>query len=1105
MKESHSVLLISLVLLVSALCTVQTGGSGNPTRLKVDHSSYQLVPLDEITVTIEDQEYRSRYYATMGTISVNSFLTDADWLSWELSAPLNMNKTGNDGYWTFDQGTGADGSGNSNDGTLHGPTTVSGISAASRALSFDGDDYITIPHSPTLNISAEITVEAWIYPTFSNSGEHMIISKGGNWNTEDPQCYELTMDKDRPLFQMKLPDSEDWYGAAPADPISKNRWHHVAGVYDGTMFYIYIDGVNQTRIYDWGGDWKGITYQGGLPTSDHNISIGRREPASWGSLFYEGYIDEAAIWDRAIPPDEIRQHASIPGANCLDIYGTPDNGGVGDFDVIINITDGGGRYDQYRMSIVVQNIPPAITSSDVLEVDQGGNYSVQYTTDEIGGDITWTLDTSVEFLEMDPVTGLLSGIPTNSDVGKHLVNVSVNDGNDGSDSSIFQLDVIDVNDAPWIDTDDILVATEDQYFEVDYDGIDVDGEILTWYMETDAQWLHLDEAEGILNGTPTNDNVGNYTVNITASDPRGLTDSTEFVLQVINVNDAPTWTMVPENSTIDEGKVFSFELEALDVDIGDTISYEISSFPRADIIFNITTGYLEWNATREIFDTKDTNISFLAKAADGKETIKYFFHLELLLDPSPQTNLVFPVNGSRIINTTLLSWNIEDDDLNDVTYDLFLGEDLSSVLFRNPSTLLAENFNSTSIELTDLERGAMYYWMVIPKDRYSTGICQDGVFSFHVNSLPKANVISPETETVLPHGEVVMRCHGADPDGDNITYYWAIASNATDLASLDVSEMLEGGSEYTLMEYIPGETFFWVVIPADGLEIGDPTVPHSFKINNPPFLPDPGGSGGLKTVVGGSLTITIIGKDIDGDDMEFTLIDGPGRMILSQGEEGEDAKCTLKWTPAESDIGLTYVTVQLTDGLDSVNLTLEIEVEKVELNSSEKEDENGSAPVFMIIAISVLSIILVVVILLLILRRKEKATGEPIKEQRTSLQEEEDIPDFTATSQEVEDTVRQEEFPTNPLAGKGTVDHTEPVETHKISGPDAPTIDTEESNTTASSIASPVDGIQQSSSYDAKSPPPDIEETPSMDGSPDPQGAVPEPDRPSAQVLEKME
>jgi len=139
----------------------------------------------------------------------------------------------------------------------------------------------------------------------------MVVSKGGRWGYMDTQEYELTIDKDRPLIQTKEAGSDDWWGAAPASPLTKNVWHHIAGVYDGTRFSIYVDGVKQTSLFTgWDANYKGSIYTKGLPTGTNDIHIGRRLPATWGGIYYEGKIDEVAVFNRALSSTEIFDHFS---------------------------------------------------------------------------------------------------------------------------------------------------------------------------------------------------------------------------------------------------------------------------------------------------------------------------------------------------------------------------------------------------------------------------------------------------------------------------------------------------------------------------------------------------------------------------------------------------------------------------------------------------------------------------------------------------------------------------------------------------------------------------------------------------------------------------
>ena len=70
------------------------------------------------------------------------------------------------GYWNMDSNdisgsTLYDKSGTGNHGTIYGATSTPG--KIKQALQFGGDDYVEVPDNSTLDITDEITIEAWIY------------------------------------------------------------------------------------------------------------------------------------------------------------------------------------------------------------------------------------------------------------------------------------------------------------------------------------------------------------------------------------------------------------------------------------------------------------------------------------------------------------------------------------------------------------------------------------------------------------------------------------------------------------------------------------------------------------------------------------------------------------------------------------------------------------------------------------------------------------------------------------------------------------------------------------------------------------------------------
>jgi hypothetical protein len=194
------------------------------------------------------------------------------------------------GYWKFDEGSGTiayDSSGNGLDGTLNGdPQWVAGQLGG--ALDFDGDDSVEIPHNPILSITNEITISAWTYMRGNASGELVIVSKGG-WAANDLP-YELTETPGGVIYWQFYDDGGRDTCAPQSPPVEE--WHHIAATYDGQIFKCYIDGV----LAD---EWA---YAGTMPENTASVTIGQR---SRGGYYFNGMIDEVAIYDHALSEDEI--------------------------------------------------------------------------------------------------------------------------------------------------------------------------------------------------------------------------------------------------------------------------------------------------------------------------------------------------------------------------------------------------------------------------------------------------------------------------------------------------------------------------------------------------------------------------------------------------------------------------------------------------------------------------------------------------------------------------------------------------------------------------------------------------------------------------------
>ncbi|MCK5561879.1 MAG: putative Ig domain-containing protein, partial [Thermoplasmata archaeon] len=256
------------------------------------------------------------------------------------------------------------------------------------------------------------------------------------------------------------------------------------------------------------------------------------------------------------------------------LSGTPANADVGSYWVNVTVDDWNDGIDRTNFTLTVINVndPPFITTTAVTTATEDELYSVTYNATDIDptSDIlSWSVKTDAGWLNINSISGILAGTPTNDDITTFWANVSVHDGNDGSAWQNFTITVNNVNDPPTITTPDVTTATAGEMYTVDYNATDIDptNDILTWSLETNADWLSLETGTGILSGAPIDDDVGDYLVNVTVNDGHGGTDTSTFTLTVepgVVITNLPPEIITTDVTTANVDILYSVLYEATD-------------------------------------------------------------------------------------------------------------------------------------------------------------------------------------------------------------------------------------------------------------------------------------------------------------------------------------------------------------------------------------------------------------------------------------------------------------------------------------------------------------------------------------------------------------
>jgi len=279
-------------------------------------------------------------------------------------------------YWPLDEGAGtttADASGNGNDGTfVDAPVWVSGKFGS--ALDFDGsNDAVDCGNPPILDFgTGDFTISCWVNVGAQDNDE-AIFGKGDRGGT----CYFLKI-RDDGSGDIKLrlddgstqldPDTDDHPGLYTAP-----GWHHLVAMRRTIKIHVYVDGVDDQGVAGHGDSDIPAGYDLSA-TSLHNAYIGAIEDTPVGRWF-DGSIDDVAVWNRALTVDEIgylwnngigNPIEVIPPGQASDPY-PPDEQADVLRDVVFNWSPGENaqRHDVY-FGTVFDDVSSASAGSPLL-------------------------------------------------------------------------------------------------------------------------------------------------------------------------------------------------------------------------------------------------------------------------------------------------------------------------------------------------------------------------------------------------------------------------------------------------------------------------------------------------------------------------------------------------------------------------------------------------------------------------------------------------------------------------------------------------------------------------------------------------------------------
>ena len=182
----------------------------------------------------------------------------------------------------------ADASGNGNHGTIKEAVRIT-AGRYGKALKFDGvNDWVTVNNSASLGLSTSMTLEAWVYQQSSMSNTIMVKEGAGF----APYEFYSSEDLDLPVSYINDGSYRSVFGT---NPVPLNQWTHLVSTYDGQYQRLYVNGVEVAKS----------ARNSLIQQSSGVLRIGGN--SLWGE-FFQGYIDEVRIYNRALTVAEVNNN-----------------------------------------------------------------------------------------------------------------------------------------------------------------------------------------------------------------------------------------------------------------------------------------------------------------------------------------------------------------------------------------------------------------------------------------------------------------------------------------------------------------------------------------------------------------------------------------------------------------------------------------------------------------------------------------------------------------------------------------------------------------------------------------------------------------------------
>ncbi len=232
-------------------------------------------------------------------------------------------------HWTFD-GSLADTVGLTRDtltvkdaagARFVGEDVAPGVSGKAVALNVEAGDvsHLVTGDSADIRLGASYTIEAWVQPEWQprqvSPWQRLVLKWGG------PGQYAYHLAIHNGVVSLYHGQADGTYVFAEGGRVEGGRWHHLAGIArrndadpSKSTLEVYLDG----KLMATG------TYDGTICTAEkEGLGLGDAVGIPAATSRFRGYLDDVALWNRALSPEEIGAHYAVRASTLAKIARRP--------------------------------------------------------------------------------------------------------------------------------------------------------------------------------------------------------------------------------------------------------------------------------------------------------------------------------------------------------------------------------------------------------------------------------------------------------------------------------------------------------------------------------------------------------------------------------------------------------------------------------------------------------------------------------------------------------------------------------------------------------------------------------------------------------------